>query len=172
MSTVLIILWSIFAIVWVAGSVLPVLPWPILVYISLILFNFTEHSPFTLNFLIIFWIINVFVIALDYIVPIWWTKKFWWTKRWTRGSTIWLIISVVILPILGITIWPFGLLWLIWCPFLWAYLWEKLWWKEHKHALKSAYWSFIWFLSGMFIKLILSLVMASYFFIKLIEIYF
>lgn len=172
MYTMLIILWSIFAIVWVVGSVLPVLPWPILVYISLILLQFTQYHPFSWTFLIVFGIINIFVIALDYIVPIWWTKKFWWTKRWTRWSTVGLIVAVVILPILWITIWPFGLLGLIWWPFLWAYLWEKLWWKEHKHALRSAYGSFIGFLSGMFLKLVISLVMASYFFIKLIEIYF
>lgn len=172
MSTVLIVLWSIFAIVGVAGSVLPVLPWPVLVYISLILLQLTEHSPFTWTFLIIFGIINILVMLLDYVVPIWGTKKFWWTKRWTRWSTVGLVVAVVILPILWITIWPFGLLWLIWWPFLWAYLWEKLWWKEHKHALKSAYGSFIWFLSGMFLKLVISLVMASYFFIKLIGIYF
>lgn len=172
MSTVLIVLWVIFAIVGVAGSVLPVLPWPVLVYISLLLLQFTEHSPFTRTFLIVLWVINVWVMLLDYIVPIWWTKKFWWTKRWTRWSTIWLIVAVVILPILWITIWPFWLLGLIWWPFLWAYLWEKLWWKEHKHALRSAYWSFIGFLSGMFLKLVISLVMAWYFFIKLVEIYF
>lgn len=172
MTTVLIVLWSIFAIVGVAGSVLPVLPWPVLVYISLILLQLTEHSPFTWTFLIIFGIINILVMLLDYVVPIWGTKKFWWTKRWTRWSTVGLVVAVVILPILWITIWPFGLLWLIWWPFLWAYLWEKLWWKEHKHALKSAYGSFIWFLSGMFLKLVISLVMASYFFIKLIGIYF
>ncbi len=172
MDIFLIILWGILAVVWVVGSVLPVLPWPILVYISLILLQFTQHSSFSLKFLIIFWIINIFVMVLDYIVPIRWTKKFGWTKRWTRWSTVWLIVAVVILPILWITIWPFGLLWLIWWPFIWAYLGEKLWWGEHKHALRSAYGSFVWFLGGIFIKLVISLVMAWYFFIKLTTIYF
>lgn len=172
MDIFLLILWGVLTIIWVVGSILPVLPWPILVYVSLLLLQFTQYHPFSLSFLIIFWLINIFVMILDYIVPIRWTKKFGWTKRWTRWSTIWLVIAVIILPILWVTIWPFWLVWLIWWPFLWAYLWEKLWWKEHKHALKSAYGSFIGFLTGMFLKLVISLVMAWYFFIKLVWIYF
>jgi len=172
MEITLIILWTLLSIVWILWSVLPVLPWPQLVYVALILLQFTPSHPFKTRFLIIFWIINVFVLILDYIIPIRWTKKFWWTKYWNRGSTIWLIVAVIILPILWITIWPFGLLWLVWWPFLWAYIWEKIWWKEHNKALRSAIWSFIWFLTWTVLKVILSLIMAYYFVKEAISILF
>jgi uncharacterized protein YqgC (DUF456 family) len=55
------------------------------------------------------------------------------------------------------------LLGLIAGPFLWAYLGEKIAGKEHHHALRSAVGSFIWFLAGTLIKIIVCIVMWAYF---------
>jgi uncharacterized protein YqgC (DUF456 family) len=115
-------------------------------------------------------IICIIITTVDYIVPVLWTKKMWGTKRWTKWSTIWLIIWVIVLPILGIVIWPFGLIWLFGWPFVWAYIWEKLYQKHKKlrsndkKALKAALGSLLWFISGIFLKLIFSIIIAGYFF--------
>jgi len=163
MDIVLIILWWILCLVAIIGSFLPVLPWPLLAYIAFILLQLTSAHPFSWTFFIVRAVIIIFITILDYIIPSRWTKKFWGTKRGVRGSNIWLIIAVIILPILWITIWPFGLLWLVWWPFLWAYLGEKYAGKKHEHALRSARWSFIGFITGSFLKLVISIVMCIYF---------
>ncbi|MCF7834630.1 DUF456 domain-containing protein [Candidatus Gracilibacteria bacterium] len=170
METILIILGTILSIVGILGSILPVLPGPQLVYVALILLQFTPAHPFSTQFLIILGLINVFVLVLDYIIPIRGTKKFGGTKHGTRGSTVGLIVGVIILPILGITIGPFGLISLIGGPFLGAYIGEKIGGKDHKKALKSATGSFIGFLTGTVLKLVLSLITSFYFFKEAIQI--
>ena len=167
MDIVLIILWTILCIVAVIWSILPVLPWPLLWYIALILLQLTSAHPFGWTFFIVRAVIMGILTVLDYVIPSRGTKKFWGTKRGVRGSNIWLIIAVIVLPIFWIVIWPFGLLWLIGWPFLWAYLGEKYAGKKHEHALRSARWSFVGFLAGSFLKIIVSCVMAGYFLVNM-----
>jgi len=170
MDIALIILWSILCIAAIIGSILPVLPWPLLAYIAFILLQLTSSHPFSRTFFILRAVIIIFLTVLDYIIPARGTKKFWGTKRWVRGSNIGLIVAVVVLPIFGIVLWPFGLLWLIGWPFLWAYLGEKYAGKEHKHALRSARGSFVWFITWSFLKIVVSLIMAGYFFVNVYHI--
>lgn len=170
MAIVRIILGLILTLIWTAGAILPVLPGPLLNYIALLILQFTGGHPFSTEFLILRWGVIVLVTILDYVIPVIWTKKFWWTKSWVTWSTIWLIIAVIILPILGISIGPFGILGLIWWPFIGAYIGEKVWWKEHQHALKSAFWSFLWFAAGAILKLVISVVMGIYFIIEAFKI--
>lgn len=76
---------------------------------------------------------------------------------------------------MGIVIWPFGLIGLLWWPFLWAYIGEIAYQKYKKHrqdnkkALKSAFWSFLWFISGVLIKIIYTIIVAIYLFPKMFE---
>ena len=163
MDVVLIVIWAILCVVAVIWAILPVLPSLILIYIAFILLQFTSGHPFGWIFFIVRALIIIFLTILDYIIPSRWTKKFWWTKRGVRGSNIGLIVSVIVLPIFWIVIWPFGLLWLVWWPFLWAYLGEKYAGKHHEHALRSARWSFIGFVTWSLLKLVISIVMCIYF---------
>jgi len=50
---------------------------------------------------------------LDYLIPVWGTKAFGGTKWGARGSMIGLIIAVIILPIGGSVLGPFGILGII-----------------------------------------------------------
>ncbi len=172
---ILRIILSILAIIlWFIGNFLPILPWPPLSYLALIFIQIA-NKPFSTQFLIIMAIVCIVITAVDYIMPIMGTKKMWWTKRWTKWSTIWLVIWVIILPILWITIWPFGLIWLLAGPFLWAYIWEIAYQKYKKHrqdnkkALKSAFWSFLWFISGVLLKIIYTIIIIIYIFPKIFE---
>lgn len=166
MDIVLVIIWSLLCILAIIGSLLPVLPWPLLAYIAFILLQLTSGHPFSWTFFIVRGVIILFLTVLDYIIPSRGTKKFWWTKRGVRGSNIWLVIAVIIFPIFGIILGPFGLLWLIGGPFLWAYLGEKYAGKNHDHALRSARWSFVWFVTGSLLKLVISIIMAGYFLVN------
>jgi len=168
MDLALTIIWFIFILVGIIWAFLPIIPWPILSYIAIILLQIAD-KPFSNNFMIIAAIVCLIITIFDYIIPILWTKKMWWTKRWTRWNTVGLIVWIIILPILGITIWPFGLIWLIGWPFLWAYIWEiayqndKKSKQDNKKALKSAIWSFLWFVSWTLLKLAYTVVIAIYF---------
>ena len=167
MDILLIILGTICILIAILGSLLPVLPGPLLGFVGLLLLHFTSSHPFGRTFFIIWAGIIIAITAMDYLIPIRWTKKFGWTKAGVRGSTIGLIIWVIILPLLGIVIWPFGLVGLIAGPFLGAYLGEKIAGWHHEHALRSAVGSFIGFLTGTLIKLVVCIVMAGYFFSNL-----
>lgn len=153
LSLLAFVLW----ILGVAGSFLPVLPWPQLSYIWILVIHFTFGKVFSIWFLIAWWLVVIWTLVLDYYVPLWGTKKFWWSKRWKWGSMIWLILWTMVLPLMGITFWPFGLFSIIWWPFLWAYLGEIFYLNDHKKALKSAIGSFIGFLTGTFIKIFVAI---------------
>lgn len=170
MSIVFIIVWLILTITGTAGSVLPVLPGPLLNYIALLLLQFTSWHPFSTWFLVIRAIVIILITILDYFIPIWWVKKYGGTKAGMTWSTIGMVIAVIILPFLGITVGPFWIIWLIGWPFLGAYLGEKMWWKAHTHALRSAFGSFLWFAAGTILKLVVCIVMAGYFIIEAFKI--
>ena len=145
------------------GVVLPVLPGPAIGFLGLLLLQFTSHHPFSLWFFLIWGGVMVLLTVLDYVIPIWGTKKFGGTKAGVRGSVIGLVVAVVILPILGIVIGPFGIIGLIAGPFLGAYIGERISGHHHEHALKSARGSFIGFLAGTGIKLVVCIIMLIYF---------
>lgn len=174
MDLALIIIWIVILLLGFIGDFLPILPGPILSYLALIMLQIANKA-FSIEFMIILGIITALITTVDYIVPVIWTKKMGWTKRWIRWSTIWLIIWVIVLPVLWIVIWPVGLIWLFWWPFVWAYIGEKLY-QSHKKqksndkkALKAAFGSFLWFISGMFLKLLYTIAVAIYFFPKAVE---
>lgn len=170
MTILRIIIGFVLTLIGTAGAILPVLPWPLFNYIALLILQFTGWQPFSTEFLIIRAVVIVFVTILDYVIPVIWTKKFWGTKAGNIWSTIGLIISVIVLPILGITIGPFGLIGLIAGPFIGAYLGEKIWGHGSKHALRSAFGSFLGFAAWAVLKLVVSGILAIYFIIESIKI--
>ena len=104
------------------------------------------------------------VTILDYVVPVLGTKKFGGSKMGVRGSTIGLIVGVIVLPFLGITLGPFGLLGLILGPYIGAYAGERMSGKDTKAANRAAFGSFIGFITGVVMKLTYAGVIAWYFF--------
>ena len=97
------------------GDVIPGIPGTPVTYLAVLLLHWTEKVSYTTDFLVVTGVICVAITVLDYIVPVWGTKRFGGTKAGARGSTIGLIISVIVLPMLGIVLGPFGIFGL---PFL------------------------------------------------------
>lgn len=166
MDIVLIILWGICCLIAIIGSLLPILPGPLLAYVAFVLLQLTSKDPFSWTFFIVRALIIIFLTILDYVVPSRGTKKFGWSKWGVRGSNIGLIAGVIVLPILGITLWPFGLIGLIGGPFVGAYVGERYAGKHHLQALRSARGSCIGFLTGSLLKLVVSVIMTGYFFVN------
>jgi uncharacterized protein YqgC (DUF456 family) len=139
------------------GCMLPVLPGPPLAYAGLLVLQVTSGHPFSTTFLVVYALLTAGVAVLDYIIPIYGTKKLEGSKYGIWGSTIGLLLGILFLFPAGIVIGPMG----------GAFAGELLSGKKVKKALKSAVGSFLGFLAGGFIKLILCLSMVYYFIVNI-----
>ncbi len=167
MDIILIIIGIILLIIGIIGCVLPVLPGQAIAYLSLIMLELTDKAPFDEEFLIIMALIMIGVTVLDYVVPVWGTKKFGGTKRGLWGSAIGLVFGIIILPVTGITLGPFGIFGIILGPFVGAYIGESMGGTESKKAFRAAFGSFIGFITGTIMKLVYSGIVAYFFFSNL-----
>lgn len=152
MDIVCCIIWIILCLTGITGSILPWLPWPQLSYIAILLAQFFMNNPFSWWFVIIRWILIILLMLADYYLPILWTKKFWWSKWWNWWCIIWMVI--------GFFTWPFGLI--LW-PFAWALIGEYLQKTNIETSIKPAFWAFIWFISSILLKLVISIILFIYF---------
>jgi len=157
MDTFLIIAGIVLLLSGIAGCLIPFLPGPPLAYASLILLQLSSYKPYTGNFLIIWALVTALVLLADYYIPIWGTKKFGGTKSGVWGATIGLIAGIFVFP-------PFGLMI---GPFLGAFAGEMLNKQGSEKAFRSAFGSFIGFVTGTLMKLGISIVMGYYFFAAL-----
>ena len=96
---------------------------------------------------------------MDNILPVIGTKKFGGSKRGIWGAAIGLIIGVVLFPPVGLII----------GAFLGALAGELTTGKKFTHALGSSFGSFIGFLTGIIIKMIVTGLLAFYFIMELIH---
>lgn len=155
MDILLLFLGFFFMLLGIVGSFLPVLPGPPLSWIGLLLLHLTKAVPDDWWFLGITLVIALIAVAMDYLVPALGTKKFGGSKAGMIGTTIGLVIAIVF-PVFGL----FGII--IW-PFIGALVGEIVNKADNKTALKAAFGSFIGFLTGTFMKFIVSVVYLGFF---------
>lgn len=154
-----IVYWSIIIILMIlsfVGLVYPILPSVVFLMGSFLLYGvFFSFEPFSW----LFWTIQILFVALlfgaDYMANLIGVKKFGGSKAGIWGSTIGLLIGPFVIPVIGILI----------GPFLGAVIGE---WIVHRSNLKSAVkvgiGSVVGFISSVFTKGIIQIVMAIYFF--------
>lgn len=154
MDIVLLILGIVCMLIGLIGSVLPILPGLPVAYLGFILLHLSKYGEFSNWFLIIWAAIVIVMAVVDYFIPKWGTKKFGGTKYGQNGALIGTIAGIFIFP-------PFGL---ILGPFAGAYIGELLHdYNDTNKAMRSAWGSFIGFITGTVLKLIIALVMCFYF---------
>jgi len=156
MDIFLIISGSLLMILGIAGCLLPVLPGPPLSYLGLLAIHLTSKIDFSSKFLISWGIIVILVSILDYVIPIWGTKFFGGSKYGVWGSMVGLLAGLFIPPI-GIIV----------GPFIGAVAGEMLA-GNKQNALKAGFGSFIGFIAGTVVKMLVSLIMLYYFIAALI----
>ncbi len=146
MDITLAVLGAALVLIGFIGSVLPIIPGPPISWAGLLLLKWTDyvndHGAAYENAL---WILLFFVILvtiLDYVVPIMGTKKYGGSKRGVWGATIGVVVGLF-----------FGPLGIIIGPFLGAYLGEITTGKKDRDALRAAWGSFMGFLLGVGLKL-------------------
>ena len=149
MDIVLLVLGFILMLVGILGSFLPVLPGPPISWIGLLLLYLTKAVPDNWWILGATLAIALLITVLDYVIPAAGTKKFGGSKAGMWGSILGLLVAIFF-PILG----PFGII--IW-PFVGALIGELVNKADQKTALKAAFGSFIGFLTGTFLKFVLTL---------------
>lgn len=161
MNTTLIILAVVCAIVGIIGSIVPGLPGPPVSWVALLLLHLSHKVAYSTEFLVIFAVVAAVITVLDYIIPVLGTKKFGGTKAGARGSTWGLIVGVIVLPLLGITLGPMGIIGILAGPFVGAYIGEQRG-GNSENALRSAFGSFVGFLAGTLMKLAYCIVVMVY----------
>lgn len=152
MDIFLLILGAVLIMLGMAGSILPVIPGPLTSWLGLLSLHYTSKVEQDWGFLGWTFAIALVIMALDYLIPIWGTKALGGTKAGAVGSTIGLIV--------GIFFPPFGI---VLGPFVGAFTGELSKNPDRKLALKAAVGSFLGFLSGVALKLIISFVFMLYF---------
>jgi uncharacterized protein len=159
MEALIITLGIIALIIGYVSCVLPPLPGPPFAFIALLLLHFfIEPVDIPLWALWTLGIVSVAVTILDNFVAIWGTQKFGGTKAGVRGSFIGLIIGIFFLtPFLG----PLSI---VAGPFLGAVFGEMIAGNDTESALKSGVGSFVGFLLGLGMKLIITSIIAFQFF--------
>ncbi len=135
------------------GCLVPIIPGVPLAWLSLLLLFFIDSSV-TIPTLIITALIAIAITALDNIAPVWLTKKKGGTKAGLIGSTIGIFAGIFFAPI-GIIV----------CPLIGAFIGELIHdRKDAKKAFSSAWASFLGFLLGTGLKMIVCAVFAFIFF--------
>lgn len=160
MDLILILIATLFVLLGLIGSVLPILPGPITSWIGLLIIHFTEAIPFNWMFLIFTLFVAIFIWFLDYIFPAIGTKHFGGSKYGVIGTSIGFILGVIS-PV------PFGI---IIGPFLGAFIGEYLNNTNSRGALKAAFGSFIGFLTSTFLKIIVAFIYFGLFIHKVWEV--
>ena len=162
MDYILFIAAIVVIIIGLIGDIIPGIPGTPVSYLALLLLHWTDRISYSPEFLVIMGLICAVITVLDYVVPVWGTKKFGGTKAGTRGSTIGMIVGILVLPMLGIVFGPFGILGILGGPFVGAYIGEKMGGTPDDKAWRSAFGSFIGFLTGTLMKVVYTLVIGFY----------
>lgn len=135
------------------GSVLPVLPGPPISYAGILLLHFSSYAQYSTRFLIVFAALTAVVAVLDFMIPVWGTKQFGGSKYGAWGAAIGVMV--------GLFMGPAGL---VLGPFLGAVIGEIISGRTSHEALRSGFGSFIGFITGTLMKIVLSLILAFHFF--------
>lgn len=138
-----IILGILLCVVGIVGSLLPLLPGPPIAFAGILLQLFRDPDPFDAKTYWIFGGVTVLTLVLDWLIPIWGTKKFGGTKYGAWGCTIGFIAAFWLGPA-GIII----------GPFVGAFVGELIGGQDAHKSFKSAVGSFVGFLVGSFLKIV------------------
>ena len=157
MDIFLISLGAILVILGIIGSVLPIVPGPPIAFVGMLIAHFSSEQPFSVETLILFGGLAVASSIIDNVLPIYATKKFNGSKKGVWGSAIGLLVGLFFSPI-GIIV----------GPIIGAYLGEIIDGKSSNDAVRPAIGSFIGFISSIFLRLGLSLVIAYFYLMEVI----
>jgi len=151
MVTVIFIIAFVLFILGLLGSIIPGLPGPPLSFIGILLIHFFTGTKFSTSFLLSWAVIVILVFLLDYFMQVWGVKKFGGGRKAILGTFLGLFIGLLFQPI-GLFV----------GPFIGAFIGALLEVQNDTRALKVAIGSFIGFVTGTILKLVVSSVLLYY----------
>ena len=152
MVTVIFVIAFVLLFLGLLGSMIPGLPGPPLSYIGILLIHFFAGTQFSTSFLLTWAVIVILVFLLDYFMQVWGVKKFGGGRKAIIGTFLGLFMGLFFPPI-GLLLGPF-------CgAFIGALLEVR---GDNNRALKVAVGSFIGFVTGTILKLVISSVLFYY----------
>ena len=154
MDIILLIIGLLLCLIGIVGSFLPIIPGPVTSWLGILLLNLTSVVEFNLNFVLITLTVAISVGILDYLIPVLGVKKLGGTRSGQIGTTLGLIIALIILGPIGIIIGPFG----------GALLGEISTKKSLQDSIKPAFGAFIGVFAGSVIKFLISLSFLFFYF--------
>ena len=157
MNVVLIIAAILLVLIGLVGSIVPGIAGPPFSFLGLLVLSFVKGIKYSTGFLVVMGVVAAIVFALDYVVPAWGTKKLGGTQAGVRGSTIGLILGLLVT-----FMFPIGFIAVLLGPFIGAYIGEKQAGTDDSNALKAAFGSFVGFLVGTGLKVIFACVCIFY----------
>jgi len=100
LEAVTIIIGSILVLLGLAGSILPILPGPPLGFIGLFLLALLRHfsPPLTPALIIILAVVTIFVVVMDYIIPLLGARRYGASKWAVWGSVLGMAIGIFLSP--------------------------------------------------------------------------
>ena len=152
METFLVIIALLCGIVGVIGSILPILPGPALAFIGLVCAYFGSAGSISVSMLWVWGIVTIAVCIMDYILPAYFSRMFGGSKAGMTGATIGIFAGMFMGPI-GVIVGPFA----------GAVLGEMI--SKHRtlsEATKVGFGSFLSFIVGTGIKLVVAIMMTYY----------
>ena len=152
MVTVIFIIAFVLLIIGLLGSIIPGLPGPPLSFIGILLIHFFTGTQFSTSFLLSWAVIVILVFLLDYFMQAWGVKKFGGGRKAILGTFLGLFMGLPFPPV-GLLIGPFiG-------AFIGALIEVQ---GDNTRALNVAIGSFIGFVTGTILKLVVSSVLLYY----------
>lgn len=158
MEAVALIIAIVLFIAGLIGTVLPVLPGVILIYLGMLVYGIiTGFATLDIYFFIVQLLAMAVIALVDFVASGISTKKYGGSKQAAIGATAGTIIGIIFLGPLGIVIGPFA----------GAVIAEMLMGKEVKQAMHVGFGSLVGVIGGTVFKLIAEVLMIIYFFAKI-----
>ena len=150
MDTLLSILAVVCGLTGVAGCFLPVLPGPPVAYLGLLLVHWTDDAQFSGEYLALWAVLTGAVTLADYLLPAWITGRLGGSRQATRGAAIGTVAGLFFMP-WGLVLGPFA------GAFIGEMLHDR---TDNARAFRVAFGSFLAFVLGTGLKLVVSLLMT------------
>ena len=148
MEIFIIILSILFCIIGLIGSFTPIIPAPLTCWVSFLILKLSGVIYISNFFIIFTFIISISIFLIDFLLPSIGAKKFGGSKKGIFGCTIGLILGFVFLGIIGSL---FG-------SIIGAFIGESMNKSDLKSRLNASIGAFIAFITGVFLKLSVSIV--------------
>jgi len=148
MEIFIIILSILFCIIGLIGSFTPIVPAPLTCWVSFLILKLSGVIYISNFFIIFTFMISISIFLIDFLLPSIGAKKFGGSKKGIFGCTIGLILGFVFLGIIGSL---FG-------SIIGAFIGESINKSDLKSRLNASIGAFIAFITGVFLKLSVSIV--------------